>query len=313
MRKTIAVLGTCALAASLAVATSSASAAPGGTAFEAKTKSTMSLTFSAPSFIQGKTPVKVSATVKSAGKNAKGKVAFFDGKKKLKTVTLKGGKVSYTLPAKLSVGSHKIKATFQPKSKNVKAVSKTKSVQVFALSLQLDNSAYSVYLNNYTPIGYNARFSGVVTGPWLDFFVGGYRQGSFTGDKMKEIEDQDPSAAFASSGTYWWYASESDAGTSVPGTHAIQASFTPLISAADAVALADFTLTVASNVLGVGTAIQPGNYRLAEGPTAGGCRWRVTGSDGYSTLSGGAADIASVGAGDASLTFTDCGGGPVPA
>ncbi|MDR1294968.1 MAG: Ig-like domain repeat protein [Bifidobacteriaceae bacterium] len=313
MRKTIAVLGTCALVAALATATSSASATPGVTAYEAKTKSTMSLTLSAASFIQGKSPVKVSATVKSAGKNAKGKVAFYDGKKKLKTITLKGGKASYTLPAKLTVGSHKVKATFQPKSANVKAVSKTKSVQVFALSLQLDNSAYSVYLNNYTPIGYNARFSGVVTGPWLDFFVGGYRQGSFTGDKMKEIEDQDSSPAFASSGTYWWYAGEGDPGTSTPGTHAVQASFTPLISAADAVALADFTLTVAPNVLTVGVAIQPGNYRLADGPTPGECRWRVVGADGLSTLSGGAADVASVGAGDASLTFSNCGGGPVPA
>lgn len=273
----------------------------------------MSLSTSAASFVQGKDPVKVVATVKSGGKKAKGKVTFYDGKKKLKTLTLKKGKATYKLPTNLKVGTHKIKAKFQPKSKKVKAVSKTKSVQVFSLSLQLDNTAYTVYQDNYVPIGYTARFSGEVTGTWLDFFVGGYRPNELTGDKMKEIADQAPGKDFLSSGVYWWTSRATDSKASTPGTYPVQASFTPLISAAVAVALADFTLTVQSNTLAVGAAIQPGNYRIAEGPDPGSCYWRITNSGGDHPISGGAADVITVAQSDQSLTFNGCGSGPAPA
>jgi hypothetical protein len=61
-----------------------------------------------------------------------GKVTFYDGSKKLKTVTLKHGVSSYTLPAKLK-GTRTIKATFKPTGVYAgcyKSVSKSKKIRL---------------------------------------------------------------------------------------------------------------------------------------------------------------------------------------
>jgi hypothetical protein len=309
MRKLIGLLGASALTASLLVGTTTASADPASIPFQAKAKSKMSLSLSAPSFVHGKDGAVVSVTVKSGGKNAAGKVAFYDGKKKLKTLKLKAGKAKYRLPSSLAVGSHTVKATYQPKSKKVAAVSKKASVQVFSLSLYIDAPAYVVYQENYAAIQYTAEFSGSVSGPWLDFWLGGYRPGEVTGDKMMQLENQGTAKKFVSSGTYWWMSVSAD----VPGvTTAYQVSFTPQVSAADAVAIADFTMTVLPNVLAVGTQIVPGNYRLPPSGSAFQCSWTVKGLDGTTTASGRAADVMPVTATDATVTFQDCGGGPIP-
>ena len=75
----------------------------------------------------GKKPAKVTVTV--SGK-AVGSVTIFDGKKKLKTVTLKGGKATYTLSKTLKKGKHTIKAVFTPTNVEAFKTSKSKSVKL---------------------------------------------------------------------------------------------------------------------------------------------------------------------------------------
>ncbi|MDR1427810.1 MAG: Ig-like domain-containing protein [Bifidobacteriaceae bacterium] len=312
MRKLTTLFGAGALAASLIVGTTTAAANPQVDVYQAKTKSSMSVKASATSFVQGKSPVKLTATVKAGGKRAAGTVTFYDGKKKLKAVKLKAGKAAYTLPASLSVGTHKIRATYKPKSPKVRAVSKNTSVQVFSLSLVLDNTAYTVYLDNYVAIGYHAKFTGRVRWPWIDFWYGAYRPGTPAGDRMQDLE---PSAdgGFDVAGTYWWDASAAEKYANAPGVYPVQASFTPSSSAADAVAIADFTLTVLPNTLEVGTGIAPGNYALAD-QSPGSCHWVLEHpTDWFNSLRGGANAIVPVGAPYTKLTFSGCSGGPVPA
>jgi hypothetical protein len=308
MRKLIGLLGATALAASLLVGTASASANPTSAAPQAATKSKMSLKASAQSFVHGKDGVVLTATVKAAGKNASGKVSFTDGKKKLKTVALKKGKAQYRLPSSLAVGTHSIKATYVPKSKTVKAVAKKASIQVFSLSLKIDQNAYTVYVDNYVPINYAAEYSGTPgTTSWLDFWYGSYRPNSTVGDKMADLKNQGDAKKFVSNGTYWWSPAGQD-----PGTVALQVSFTPTVSAKDATAIADFTMTTLSNVLAVGADIAPGTYRLAAGPYADACTWRVTTVDGNTTY-GRENDLMPVNPTDTQVTFYGCSGGPVPA
>ncbi|CAN5204505.1 hypothetical protein BH11ACT2_BH11ACT2_00920 [soil metagenome] len=66
--------------------------------------------------------VKVHVSHKPAGK-----VAIYDGKKKLKTLTLKRGSATYTLSKKLSKGTHKLHAVFTPKHIDSYAPSTSKS------------------------------------------------------------------------------------------------------------------------------------------------------------------------------------------
>ncbi len=73
------------------------------------------------------------ATVKvatSGSPTPKGKVVIYDGKKKLKTLTLKSGKTSYKLPANLKVGKHKITAKYLP-SAGYASSSASKTISVY--------------------------------------------------------------------------------------------------------------------------------------------------------------------------------------
>lgn len=72
------------------------------------------------------------ATVKATMSGAvtpEGKIAFYAGKKKLKTVAVKKGVASYKLPANLRVGKHKITVKFQP-SRGFSASSASKTIKV---------------------------------------------------------------------------------------------------------------------------------------------------------------------------------------
>ncbi|GEL95278.1 peptidase S8 [Cellulomonas composti] len=92
--------------------------------------------------VTGGTSYGSTATLKATvSPAAAGKVTFYDGSKVIKTVTVSGGKASTT--AKLTVGTHKIKASFTPtsttayaaSSSSVKTVVVTKSATTTKLTL----------------------------------------------------------------------------------------------------------------------------------------------------------------------------------
>jgi 5'-nucleotidase len=93
------------------------------------TKTAISLSLSKSTQHYKKHAVKV--TVHVSHKPA-GKVAIFDGTKKLKTLTLKKGAASYTLSKKFAKGKHKLHAEFMPKHIDsfAPSVSKSKTVTV---------------------------------------------------------------------------------------------------------------------------------------------------------------------------------------
>jgi hypothetical protein len=71
--------------------------------------------------------VKATATVSPT---AAGKVTFYDGKKKIKTVTLKKGKATTTLPKNLTRGTHKLTAKYTPTKPAQYTASTSKKVAV---------------------------------------------------------------------------------------------------------------------------------------------------------------------------------------
>jgi hypothetical protein len=70
---------------------------------------------------------RVKATIRVAGKHA-GKVRIYDGKHKLKTLTLRRGTATYTFSSKLSKKKHVIKAVYLPKHPQSFAKSTSKKV-----------------------------------------------------------------------------------------------------------------------------------------------------------------------------------------
>lgn len=93
------------------------------------TKTSTKLTLSKSTQHYKKKSAKI--TVKVSHKPA-GKVVLYDGTKKLKTLTLKKGTVSYTVSAKLAKGTHKLHAVFVPKKplSYAPSTSKTKTLKV---------------------------------------------------------------------------------------------------------------------------------------------------------------------------------------
>ena len=89
------------------------------------TKTTVTLSKKSQKFKKGPAKVKVVVTEKAVGT-----VTIFDGKKKLKTVTLKGGKATYTLSKTLKKGKHTIKAVFTPANVESFKASTSKSVKL---------------------------------------------------------------------------------------------------------------------------------------------------------------------------------------
>jgi len=147
-----------ALALTLSALPATASAAPAGTAAPAatavaatrvataKASTKISLKASAKSFHRGQTGPKVAVTVKKSGKPAKGKVTFYDGKKKIKTVKLKKGKATIRLKSNLKVGKHTIKAKYGKSSKSTK-------ITVHNSALKVNRTAFTVSKSD--PYGYD--------------------------------------------------------------------------------------------------------------------------------------------------------------
>jgi hypothetical protein len=63
-------------------------------------------------------------------KKAPGKVIVYDGKKKLRTITLKKGKASYTLSKKLKKGTHRLRVEFRPSNPGKYGPSRSKTVKL---------------------------------------------------------------------------------------------------------------------------------------------------------------------------------------
>ena len=105
----------------------SASTAAPLTVISAATATKTTVTLSKKSQKFKKSPAKVKVVV---SEKAVGTVTIFDGKKKLKTVTLKGGKVTYTLSKTLKKGKHTIKAVFTPTNIEAFKTSTSKSVKL---------------------------------------------------------------------------------------------------------------------------------------------------------------------------------------
>ena len=109
-----------------AFSASSSTAAPFTVTSVAKaTKTTVTLSKKSQKFKKSPAKVKVVVTEKAVGT-----VTIFDGKKKLKTVTLKGGKATYTLSKTLKKGKHTIKAVFTPTNVESFKTSTSKSVKL---------------------------------------------------------------------------------------------------------------------------------------------------------------------------------------
>jgi hypothetical protein len=257
-----------------------------------------------------KSGVKLTVTAKKGSKKATGKVTFLAGKKKLKTVKLKKGEASYTLPKTLKKGTQKITVKYG-------GASKTTTVKVYALSLKLDKQSYVAYFDNYLPVTSTAAFDGKVSGAWIDYFTPKYRSGKVAGDKMMSIKDQKAGSGFKSTNTDWWLISSFDKKFSAgPGVYAWQASFTPFISASKAVSLASFTIETRSNEIDLPSAeFPPGDYTVTtkEFTSAPECTIRLTGPEqkyGESSTRLGHGQAFTLQPTDTKLIFSNCGGAP---
>ena len=71
------------------------------------------LKYSASSQKYNRTGVKISVSMFSSSARS-GKITIYDGKKALKTMALKSGKATWTLPKKLKKGTHRIKVKYTP-------------------------------------------------------------------------------------------------------------------------------------------------------------------------------------------------------
>src|SRR5690606_13207778 len=97
----------------------------------------MKLKRSAKGSHHGAPGVKMTAVVRKNGKAAKGKVAFFVKKKRMKVVKLKKGKAVYRLPSKLKAGKYLVRAKYG------KRVAKTKVV-VYNSALTVNQTKFTI-------------------------------------------------------------------------------------------------------------------------------------------------------------------------
>lgn len=78
------------------------------------TKSKVKVSANKKSYVKGKKSAKLRIRASVAGKKASGKVRIYDGKKRLRTLKVRHGKASYSLPTKLSAKKHTITVRFYP-------------------------------------------------------------------------------------------------------------------------------------------------------------------------------------------------------
>ena len=220
-----------------AVATAKVATAKSGTKLAIKT--------SAKSFHHGQTGPKVTVTVKKGSKAASGKVTFFDGKKKIKTVKLKKGKATIRLKSSLKVGKHKITAKYGKASKSVKVTVHNSALKVTKAEFTVSKS--DPYGFNLDPVAAEGqKLTGTIKykgKPAKKGYVDIYRNGKTKGgasspDYITMTGVQDGKFSFSSN----WLASVAD---KLPvGTHKFKAFYTPGFAFADYVHSSWITVTV---------------------------------------------------------------------
>ncbi|MDR1791079.1 MAG: Ig-like domain repeat protein [Propionibacteriaceae bacterium] len=132
--------------------------------------------------LQQNKKITIKATVKSGSKAASGKVTFYDGSKKLKTVSLKSGVAKLTIKV-TKLGTHTYTAKYIPKGKSKSTANGKAKVNVYSLSIKTDKVVYEAYVKNYFPLTVTASYSGkFTTSGYIDFWDGAYRN-EFSGDK----------------------------------------------------------------------------------------------------------------------------------
>lgn len=207
------------------VSAGAAGAAQGGEATFETAAVKMKLKRSAKGSHHGAPGVKVTAVVRKNGKPAKGKVAFFVKKKRMKVVKLKKGKAVYRLPSKLKAGKYLVRAKYG------KRIAKTK-VAVFNSALTVNQTkftisksmSYSELPTLYGKVKYKGKKANV---GWVDIYQGGRNKGGSSSKWYVTMTS-------ASKGKYDFgnrFASKVQ--EKKPGTYRFKAFYTPNASFAD--------------------------------------------------------------------------------
>ncbi|MDR1293391.1 MAG: Ig-like domain repeat protein, partial [Bifidobacteriaceae bacterium] len=118
---------------------------------------------------------KYKVTISVKPKKCNGKVVIKDGKKKLKTVTLKKGKVTYTFPKSLKAGTHTITYSYsRPGGTKRKPLTWKQTVEVAQpAAFAAESPAYTGYTNNTIPVVMNIDYRGTLKGAQITWVVGG--------------------------------------------------------------------------------------------------------------------------------------------
>lgn len=104
-------------------------ASTGGTSLRVAAQSTTTTVrlSKAKQAFRGKKPARATITVSG---RATGTVTVYDGRKRLKTLRLSGGRATYTLPRTLRTGKHSIKAVYRPAVTGTYASSTSRTVRL---------------------------------------------------------------------------------------------------------------------------------------------------------------------------------------
>ncbi|MDR0432089.1 MAG: Ig-like domain repeat protein [Bifidobacteriaceae bacterium] len=263
---------------------------------------------------------KYKVTIKVKPKSCNGKVTIKDGKKKLKTITLKKGKASFTFPKSLKAGTHNIKYSYtRPATAKRKPLTWTRTLEVvqpkkFATAA----TAYTGYSNNFIPVVLDVDYSGTLKNAQIDWLVGG-QENEIEGSGRISLPDS--KKGFKGQVTAWFEAS-AYARYLTPGANVgLKAALYPQFG--KPAITTDISIAIIANEFPVSMAgepgtLAPGTYTVPAGKEPYSCHLRTYH---LSTTSGiELQNVSVMGPGPQTITIapTDtkmvmehCGGAPV--